>query len=529
MKAARGFKHLLTVGVTASPDFMMRNFIRDAAHSWAINKDNMWFGADAFKGLEAARVEGPIHRAMMAAGASFQGGYVHGTDPDATNAIMRRELIKAGLSEPRADKYLKSLILTPGKLESVIRQGWQFYRETGDKIENASRIATADAGRKAGKSEAQWLFESKDLMDYSRRGNFAALIFLTDVKPFLNARMQGLNKLGRAWNEDKGIVTKKMAMIASFSVLLATMNDDDDDYKKLPDWEKDAYWHMFPPGADGKKTHFRIPKPFEIGFIAGTMPERMYRAWYSKSQPSEKVVWALSHGIRETLNINIYPQMILPIAELKANRHFYFDQPIESLADQSVISSERFNLYTSETAIAMGNTALAKWLEMSPKQLQHLWNGYTGTMGAYALSAADIVTGKALDFPTPEETQLEDYPLIKSIYKGDRQRTTQWQTDVYDRLQEVQQLYGTLRKYRIDGEKQKALNFYKDEKDKIKYRKVLERGRQGFSLLSKRRAQILRDDSLTPAEKYQKSQAIQQRISAIAKMIETRTRPGWSN
>jgi hypothetical protein len=80
------------------------------------------------------------------------------------------------------------------------------------------------------------------------------------------------------------------------------LNDDDDDYQELPDWEKDAYWHVF-PHFNGKKQHIRIPKPFEIGFVAGTMPERMWRAWVTETQPSEKVKWALMHGIKETLNI----------------------------------------------------------------------------------------------------------------------------------------------------------------------------------------------------------------------------------
>ena len=525
MRAARWFKQILTVGVTASPDFMMRNFIRDAAHSWAINKDNMWFLKDSMQGLKKAALADPIHRAMMAAGASFQGGYVHGTDPEATANIMRRELVKAGWQEGKITEFLGSIIDTPGKMSKVIGWGWQHYRDAGDRIENASRVATAEAGRKAGKPEAQWLFESKDLMDYSRRGNFAALIFLTDVMPFLNARIQGLDKLGRAWKTDKGMVTKKVAMIAAFSVFLAMLNDDDDDYQELPDWEKDAYWHVFPPGPDGKKHHVRIPKPFEIGFIGGTMPERMYRAWYSKSQPSEKVVWALQHGIRETLNINFYPQIILPIAELKANRHFYFDQPIESLADKNVIPKERYNTYTSETAVWFADNRVAEWLELSPKQLQHLWNGYTGTMGAYALSVADRLTGPAMGFPKPEEIQIEDAPLIKSLYKGQRKRTTQWQIDVYDRIKEVNELYGTLKKYHKDPEK--YAQFRAEHFQKLKYRKTLARAQRNFSQLRKRREKILQDDTLTGAQKYQQSQAIQVRINALAKKIEAATREGF--
>ena len=535
MRAARWFKTLLTMGVTVSPDFMMRNFIRDAAHSWAINKDNMFFLKDSMKGLKGAVTENPIHRAMMAAGASFQGGYVHGTDPEATAKIMRRELIKSGWSEGKITQFLGSIVDTPGKLAKLAGWGWQHYRDTGDKIENASRVATADAARKAGKPMAQWLFESKDLMDYSRRGNFEALIFLTDVMPFLNARIQGLDKLGRAAASDPKIVAKRVGMIAMFSVFLAMLNDDDDEYQQLPDWEKDAYWHVFTTGASGEKEHFRIPKPFEIGFLFGTMPERMYRSWYTKSQPSEKVLWAFQHGIRETLNINLYPQIILPIAELKANRHFYFDQPIESLADQNVIPSERYNQYTSETAVLLAqglDNPLTDWIGVSPKQLQHLWNGYTGTMGAYLLAGVDMLGTNPLGgFPKPEEIQLEDMPLVKSLYKGQRKRTTQWQVDVYDRIKEVNELYGTLKKYREEavrkGDKTKYEAFKTKHYEKLRVRRVLARAQKNFSLLRKRREQILKNDELTGAEKYQQSQAIQVRINALAKKIEAATRAGF--
>jgi hypothetical protein len=535
MRAARFMKTLLTTGVTVSPDFMIRNFIRDAAHSWAINKDNMFFLKDSIKGLEGAATANPIHRAMMAAGASFQGGYVHGTNPEATAEIMRRELIKAGWKDGAITSFLDSIIDTPGKLSRVSGLVWQKYREAGDRIENASRVATAEAGRKSGKPMAQWLFESKDLMDYSRRGNAGALIFLTDVMPFLNARIQGLQKLGRATKEDPMIVSKKLAMIAGFSVFLAMLNDDDDDYQELPDWEKDAYWHVF-PHFNGKKQHIRIPKPFEIGFVAGTMPERMWRAWVTETQPSEKVKWALMHGIKETLNINIYPQIILPIAELKANRHFYFDQPIESEHERkNVIPKERYNQYTSETAIMLASgldNPLTRWLEMSPKQVQHLWNGYTGTMGAYLLAATDMLATNPLgNFPTPEEIQLEDIPAIKSLYKGQRKRTTQWQVDVYDRIQEVNQIYGTLKKYREEavetGDKTKYTEFKAKHYDKLKARKTLVRAQKNFSKLRKLRERILKDDSLTGAQKYQQSQAIQVRINALAKKIEGATREGF--
>jgi hypothetical protein len=200
-----------------------------------------------------------------------------------------------------------------------------------------------------------------------------------------------------------------------------------------------------------------------------------------------------------------------------------------------VIPKERYNQYTSETAIMLASgldNPLTRWLEMSPKQVQHLWNGYTGTMGAYLLAVTDMLATNPLgNFPTPEEIQLEDIPAIKSLYKGQRKRTTQWQVDVYDRIQEVNQIYGTLKKYREEavetGDKTKYTEFKAKHYDKLKARKTLVRAQKNFSKLRKLRERILKDDSLTGAQKYQQSQAIQVRINALAKKIEGATREGF--
>jgi hypothetical protein len=92
--------------------------------------------------------------------------------------------------------------------------------------------------------------------------------FLTQTVPFMNARLQGLYKLGRGAVEDPrrfGIVVGGAAL-ASMALLLAYK--DDDDWKQREDWDRETYWWF----KIGDKA-FRIPKPFEIGAIA-TLAER---------------------------------------------------------------------------------------------------------------------------------------------------------------------------------------------------------------------------------------------------------------
>lgn len=523
IKGARWFKRLLTTGVTAAPDFMLRNFIRDAAHAWAINKDGFKFGRDSMKGLKDALKEDSIHRMMMAGGASFQGGYVHGTDPEASAQIIRRELEKNGLTRKQIDTRLNSIVDTPAKLKSVIQQAWQHYRSFGDKVENANRIATARASLEAGKPLAQVLFESKDLMDYSMRGNFKALMYLTDMLPFLNARMQGVSKLVRAGVSDPHIVAIKMAQIAAFSIALASMNDDDERYKELQDWEKDAYWHFF-LGED----HWAIPKPFEIGIIAGTIPERMYRTWLTESQPDEKLVWSLKHGLWETLGLNPIPQFMLPAWEVYANESMYFDMPIESMADKNAGSSRfRYNQYTSETMRELGDTALAEWAGLSPKQLEHLWKGYTGTIGAYALQTADIFTRNIGDHPNKPSTHLFDVPGIGAIYKGDRVKPSQDTVDFFDRLNEVEELSRSIKTLRERGDIDRARQMRDDNRDKLRNKNTLKMTQVRLRKLRKQRDDILADDTLSGDEKYRRSQEIQNKINEIARKSEEKTRSGF--
>ena len=288
MKAGRFFKRMLTTGVTTSPDFMIRNFIRDAVHAWAINPDGMKLASDSVRGVAKSMKEDRHYRMLVAAGGAFQGGYVHGGDPEAGAQLVRRAVYRSGLKGIAPDSVLD----TPASLWRVAQAGWQWYREKNDRIENSSRMAVIDRGLKAGKPLAQVMFEAKDQMDYARRGNFAAVMMLTDITPFLNARLQGHSKLARSGKAYKRMMATKAAMIAAFSVALAALHAGDDRYDELPDWEKDMYWHFWLPGFGETDKHFRVPKPFEIGAIAGTMPERVAHNLIG-SQENEKVAWAL--------------------------------------------------------------------------------------------------------------------------------------------------------------------------------------------------------------------------------------------
>lgn len=514
-RIGRTFKRLLTTGVTASPDFILRNFIRDAAHAWMINKDGFVLGKDSIKGMRDALREDQDYRDLMFAGGSFQGGYVHGTDPEASAQIIRRALEKKGFTNEQQSAYMDSLVNTPAKVAAMLGKGWQAYRTLGDKVENANRLSTYKAALAAGKSPRQAAYEAKDLMDYSLRGNFAAAQWFTDVVPFLNARMQGLYKLGRAVRGDKTLIAKEVAMkggyIALFSLMLAGLNDDDERYQALMDWDKDMHWNIFLGDQ-----HFRIPKPFELGLLFGTVPERLLHT-LTGTQDGGDLAKAVSQGVFHTLAFNPVPQFYQPIRELQANRNFFRDMPIEDMSDEGKLPEARFDERTSALGRVLGQVT-GPTLGLSPKQLDHLVQGYTGTLGGYVLGMSSLIASAfdGVDSPT---ARASDLPVLKVLFQGDAVRSTQYQSQFYDMMQEADQLHRTVKAYRDEGKVEAAAKLLESSSDKLKHRAALGLARQQLGAVRRQMDAVYRNAAMDGAAKRQRLSELQLRSNQIAERV----------
>jgi len=514
-KIGRTFKRILTTGVTASPDFILRNFIRDAAHAWVINKDGFTLGKDSLKGMRDALREDQDYRDLMFAGGSFQGGYVHGADPEASAQIIRRALEKKGFTRTQQEAYLGSLVNTPAKAAAMIGKGWQKYRELGDKVENANRLSTYKAAIEAGKSRRQASYEAKDLMDYSLRGNFAAAQWFTDVVPFLNARLQGLYKLGRAVKGDKTLLAKEVAMkggyIALFSLMLAGLNDDDERYQALMDWDKDMHWHIF-LGDE----HFRIPKPFELGLIFGTVPERILHA-LTGTQDGGDLAKAVSQGVFQTLAFNPVPQFYQPIRELQANRNFFRDSPIEDMSDEGKLPEARYDERTSAIGRVLGQVT-GPIAGLSPKQVDHLIAAYTGTLGQYVLDMSSLVANTFSDAERPA-SRSGDIPILKVLYQGDSPRSTKYQSEFYDMMREADQLNRTIKSYREEGRVDAAEQLMAANREKLRHRPALGFARKQLGNVRNQMDAVYRDTRMTPEQKRQRLDALQRQSNQIAERI----------
>ncbi|WP_429170156.1 LPD38 domain-containing protein [Aeromonas rivipollensis] len=509
-------KRILTAGITASPEFILRNFLRDSLSSWAISKDGFKPMIDSIKGVRKTwRMDGSTIDVIFS-GASFLGGYVNGNDPEAMADTVRKSLRRKGMTPEQIARYEKSIIRNAAHAKGVVVDAWEKYSRVGEAVENGNREAVYDAAIKAGKSHAQAAFESKDLMDFSMLGASRTMQVMTQVLPFFNARVQGLGKLTRELRDNPRAIAKRAGMITAASLALLAHNWDDERYEGLPDWDKDANWHFW---LDDH--HWRIPKPFEIGVLFGTIPERMVRTLGDKDSGAQ-FGKAVARAIGDTFALNPIPQIAKPVVETTVNYDFFKGGPIDGPQDLNVRAEARYNEQTSLLMRELGELT-----GFSPKQLEHLVIGYTGTMGSYVMAAADGLIRAA----RPGESaswRADEIPLVKAVYRGTGSaKSTQHMEEFYQMLNEVNQLKRTIDQYRSEGLTDKASELLEDQGGILKSRRSLSRTQQQVRVVRNKIELIQRDRTLAAEEKRRRIDEMLARRNDLVYQAVNKNKANW--
>ena len=135
-------------------------------------------------------------------------------------------------------------------------------------------------------------FEARDLtVDFRKMGN--QMQGYNMISAFFNARVQGLVKIkdGVFSKNPKirnKVLAKSVMWITVPTMLLWYKNKDSEVYKNIPQWQKDLSWIIITNEGTPDQVVWRIPKPFEIGWLFGTLPERIADWMYNEDPESFK-------------------------------------------------------------------------------------------------------------------------------------------------------------------------------------------------------------------------------------------------
>lgn len=494
MRVMRGFKRLFTNFVTASPQFIARNLIRDALHSIAVAPEmstnvpkNVVKGIADY-GFGDKMTEVRSH--MLSTGAAFSFGHIYGEHIDDLKYQIGRQ--KRSTVRVRTPESAVDALLTMGK---VARRAWEKYHALSDSAENANRAALYGQVLTTENNKLRAAYESRNLLDFGKHGAWPAVRFLTETVPFLNARLQGLARMGEPFNSPKG--RKRFAIVVG-AMIMATMalrysNDDDDEYRRLEDWDKDGSWHIF-PGTFGEEGdwHVIIPKPFEVGAIA-TMAERLFEQAIDDEATGKDFRKSVAHMLLDTFSFNPIPQAGKPIFDVIANKDSFTGRDIETMGMERL--SPVLRKRGSTTSVAAGiSEAMDKTVGkvtqkavLSPVQVDYLIRNYLGWVGSASVGMlSGIYDG--WDGKQKPKKYLTEYQPLRSFYRDEgRPGFTKHMTEFYELYREANTVAADRRRFELYGDQEKLAELMADpdKVSRLSLQKILSKTNRKLSAINK--------------------------------------------
>lgn len=512
VRGLQKFSSIYRRGITASPAFMMRNWIRGVVGTWVQTGRNVTATGNSVTGMKAFWSGDPIVDAIRAS--TGFGGYAFGE--------------AGGMS----GRHLRKLTTDHRTALGRINQAWEAWEKVGEGTEMADRIALARNLIAGGASEAEAYFNAAYVMPYSQHGAAPWVRFLTLTVPFMNARLQGLARMFDTTTsaDERGRLAKRIILrgmiLSGFTAALWALNNGDDDdrrkYEAMTLDQRLMYWPLF---LGGKQI--LIPKPFEFGHVFATAVEMALDSATKDTGPRDARALAFA-AAQQTFGFDTYlpmPQAVVPAMEVASNWDFFRQRPIENLGVSRLPPEQRTGPSVSGTA-----EALAKVLpgNMSPLQLDHLIQGYFGLMGRTVTAGVDAVAGQmgfmaqrpSGVFGSGIPAQLASMLGLDSLVRdADVSSWNRWVEDFYRTKQLSDEAMAGAREYALKGQIEDARELIKDNRALVTLRPVMNRAESRLGEISRAMRLIRSSETMAPDEKRRRLDPLIRARNQIAETI----------
>lgn len=392
---------VLRAGATLVPEFWLKNVMRDMLGAFIMNPDRPT-PIDTVKGLTAIMGNADLYKQWMQSGGSF-------------NSYME-------LSDNGLEKAQKELLNPKGRIAKYLTQPWKMPEAASLALEQSVRLGVYSAAKKAGKSDLEAGFESRDAtLDFARGGSASKMI--NRFVPFFNAGMQGADKLYRSMRDNpKATSMYALATITMPSILITgyylygASEEEKQEYLEIPQWQRDTFW-VFKSGGEWR----RIPKPFSLGYIFGSTPERFLMWMDSEGITDGKKFWLdTAKGLSKSVSpvpsaTSLLPPSVRVGIESVTNYNFYQGRSIyPNWMDDIKSPEKRKTKGTSETSIALGEQ-----LNMSPALVENALRGTFASSADYITDAGDYILNSVKKWngeEIPEKpTSPMDIPIVRAF------------------------------------------------------------------------------------------------------------------
>jgi hypothetical protein len=400
--------------ITRVPDFWFRQIVRDSASASVLS------GANYVPVFSSIKESFSIAKGMITGrlpdefvklrNAGVITGYDKGVrDIDTTEKLINN-LYKNAFKKERPTA--KKVLMFPIDLITTI---WDIMGQGTAITDAATRVAVYKDTLKRTGNEAEAIFQALEVLNFTRRGNNEFFQLYAQSTMFLNPRLQGLDVfyrgltgrygIGRGLSRSKRLksVLMRVAAMSSLSVYYYLLARDSEEYEEAPEQIKDNY--LIIPGS--KKLTGQvvaIPKPFEVGLLTMTVPERL-TAYFMDDIAGQDVSDSLRRNIGHTLSLTL-PTAVDPLVENYFNYDFFTKRQI--VPDYLEGTGDLAYRPTTDTL----SKKIGDELNMSPLYIENLFRSYSGTLGSWIMMATDSLIREGLTDAERVKYGIDQLPVV---------------------------------------------------------------------------------------------------------------------
>ena len=397
-----------------------------------------------------------------------------------------------------------------------------------------TRRAQYNSYIRQGLSEMEATLMSLESMNFTKRGMSPTVHIANSLVPFFNAQIQGLNVIYKAMtgkmplNEKLNLQRKfyiRGFMLMATSFAYAAMMQDDEAYKNAtPDAKYNNYFIRIP----GFDEPFKLPVPFEVGYLFKSLPEALFNMMTGDEQAQRDALKGLN-GIAINLvpggssmmtfeaggaEIPVpvpVPQAVKPLAEMYANKSFFSRQPLVSRSEEARLPEYQFRQSTTELVKMFGETT-----GLSPIQTENLIRGYTGSLPMLGVALVSSMIPGDPGAPTAAEKPLSKWPGLSTLFQDNYASASI--SAAYDKMAEYQQVRNTVRQLIKDGYVAKAQELIEAESEKFARAAMADQFKANMDKLNQA-MRAIRASQLPPDEKRLRLEEIQKARVALSRAV----------
>ena len=414
MSILRGTKGFVSDLITRVPDFWFRQIVRDSASAYVLS------GANYVPIISSIKESMSIAKGMITGrlpeefvklrNAGIITGYDKGVrDIDSTESLINN-LYKNAFKSERP--LIEKVYMFPIDLLSTV---WDILGQGTAITDAATRVAVYKDTLKRTNNEAEAIFQALEVLNFTRRGNNQLFQLYAQSTMFLNPRLQGLDVFYRGLTGRYGIgkglsrskrlkaVLMRVSAVASLSVFYYLLAKDSEEYEEAPDEIKDNY--LIIPGS--KKLvgqPIAIPKPFEVGLITMTIPERL-TSYFMDDIAGKDVADSLKRNLSHTLSITP-PTAVDPLLENFFNYDFFTGRQIVP----DYLKGTGDLAYRPQTDTL--SKVIGDELNISPLYVENLFRSYSGTLGSWVMMATDSLIREGLTDAERVKFGIDRLPVV---------------------------------------------------------------------------------------------------------------------